>query len=389
MKRSRIAHILCLASTSFLSFSVDAANYTWKGSGTTSSPGGGSWNVGTNWDGGAPASGTSSNLIFGGSGSGTYTSNNNTNNKVGTITLNSSSSGTPILAGNALDDNTGGGEDIFIVQNGAGAFQIQNSIRFEGSTLRLRGNSSGLVTLTGALSEMNSGSKWLAVAKTESSAFALTGTNLYTHGTTVSGGLLLANNTSGSATGTGSVTVSSTGALGGTGTVSGNITLSNTAKLTGGGLTTAGKLNAGGSITLVSGTTLHVDVGGNAGTIGIAGTHFDQINLTNASSGTFNAGGANLTVGIMPNVVLNQAYTIVQTAHSNGVGASNGSPYTSFAGLGENTVYDTGVGVKYKLNYFTNRIDLTFTAIPEPASGIVMLCGALGLMKRRRAAKPV
>lgn len=64
-----------------------------------------------------------------------------------------------------------------------------------------------------------------------SGALNITNANTYSGGTTVNGGTLLVNNTSGSATGIGAVTVNATGALGGGGTISGATTIANSAFL--------------------------------------------------------------------------------------------------------------------------------------------------------------
>lgn len=63
--------------------------------------------------------------------------------------------------------------------------------------------------------------------KTGAGTLALSGNNNFTGGVTINQGALLANNTSGSATGLGAVVVNPGGVLGGTGTIAGDVTLSN------------------------------------------------------------------------------------------------------------------------------------------------------------------
>jgi len=62
--------------------------------------------------------------------------------------------------------------------------------------------------------------------KTGAGTLALSGNNNFTGGVTINQGALLANNTSGSATGLGAVVVNPGGVLGGTGTIGGDVTLS-------------------------------------------------------------------------------------------------------------------------------------------------------------------
>src|SRR5438552_15167436 len=89
--------------------------------------------------------------------------------------------------------------------------------------------------------------------KTGDGTMVLAGANLYQNGTTVSGGTLLVNNTSGSGTGSGGVTVQSGGTLGGKGAISGSVTVQSGAVLSPGAST--GRLTIGGALTL-GGTTL-------------------------------------------------------------------------------------------------------------------------------------
>ncbi|MST93977.1 MAG: choice-of-anchor D domain-containing protein [Pedosphaera sp.] len=100
----------------------------------------------------------------------------------------------------------------------------------------------------------------------------LSGSNSYTGGTIVSDGTLLANNTSGSATGTGSVTVNSGGTLGGTGTISGAIAVNSGATLAPG--TSPGTLNSG-NVSFAGGSTFSVEITG-----ATVGSQYDQLNVT-------------------------------------------------------------------------------------------------------------
>ena len=135
------------------------------------------------------------------------------------------------------------------------------------------------------------------LTKTGNSTVALTGDNTYTGGTTVSEGTLLANNTSGSATGTGNVTVESGGTFGGTGSISGDVTINLGGTLSPGA--SAGRLTVG-DVDLGDGT-LAMEIGGL-----LAGSSFDEL-IADA-----------LTLG--PNSILNVALI-------NGFTPTEGSTY--------------------------------------------------------------
>ncbi len=65
----------------------------------------------------------------------------------------------------------------------------------------------------------------IALQKIGSATLTLTGNNTYSAGTVVNGGTLLANNTTGSATGSGVVNVSAFATLGGNGTIGGTVSV--------------------------------------------------------------------------------------------------------------------------------------------------------------------
>ncbi len=106
----------------------------------------------------------------------------------------------------------------------------------------------------------NTGSGKGSLEKVGSGTFTLTGANTYSGDTTIADGILLANNTSGSATGTGRVMVNSRGTLGGTGSVAGPVTIAIGGTLAPGA--SAESLSLGGDLALESGSTLAIELGG-------------------------------------------------------------------------------------------------------------------------------
>jgi fibronectin-binding autotransporter adhesin len=106
--------------------------------------------------------------------------------------------------------------------------------------------------------------------KVGSGKWTLTGANTYSGGTVINGGILLANNTSGSATGSGAVTVNTNGAIGGTGSVSGAVTV-NAGGAMSPGSNGVGTITLTGGLTLGSGAVLNFDIGSTNDKIAVTG----------------------------------------------------------------------------------------------------------------------
>ena len=116
------------------------------------------------------------------------------------------------------------------------------------------------------------------ITKTGDSKLVLTANNTYTGGTTIDGGTLLANNTTGSATGSGSVAVNTGGTLGGTGSVAGIVTVNSGGTLAPG--VSPGTLTVE-DIVFNAGSTFAVELAGDGG---VAGVDFDQLVVNNGAT---------------------------------------------------------------------------------------------------------
>jgi autotransporter-associated beta strand protein len=143
--------------------------------------------------------------------------------------------------------------------------------------------------------------------------FTLTGTNIYSAGTTINGGTLLLNNTNGSGTGSGIVTVAGGGTLGGTGVISGAVTVSSGGMLAPGN--PLGTLTVSNNLTLAGGSTTFMQVQHSplandavkvTGTLAEGGT----LNITNIGTSALAAGDSFLLFnaasysGAFANVIL-------------------------------------------------------------------------------------
>ena len=185
----------------------------------------------------------------------------------------------------------------------AGTVNLSNSATARVVTIAGTGNTS----ITGVIAN-GSTSTTSGLTKSGASTLTLTNANTYGGTTTISTtSTLLANNSSGSATGTGGVTVSAGGILGGTGTISGAVANSGTingnglttgavtnsasSTLSPGGIGTVATLNVGGNLTDSGATTWAIDLSGSsADKLAVTGnvtlSAGDVLSLTGTGTGT-------------------------------------------------------------------------------------------------------
>ncbi|MCW1923864.1 autotransporter-associated beta strand repeat-containing protein [Luteolibacter arcticus] len=253
-------------------------------------------------------------------------------------------------------------------------------------SLTLGGSNTGANTFAPVIGDNGTGV--VSFSKAGAGTWALTGINTYTGPTTINAGTLLANNASGSATGTNTVTVKSTGTLGGTGAVAGPVVLESGAALAPGtsieslatgdltlpvgatlfaqidssGTPSADVVNVTGNVTL-GGTLAVTDIAGTPAAVTL-GTKLTLITYSGTLGGTFSglAEGATVNVGI-------NSFKI-RYADSNAVTLEAVTPaggYSSWAstnapGQTDDQDYDgDGVanGVEYVLGGLANTNDLS------------------------------
>lgn len=142
-------------------------------------------------------------------------------------------------------------------------------------------NTTGTGTYAGTIQDGAAGV--LALTKSGTGTLTLSGANSYSGATTISGGILKANNVSGSATGSGAVTVASGGTLGGSGIISGLVNVNSGGIVAPGN--SVGTLTVG-SLTAASGSIFNFEFNATPAN--------DQIHVTDSNGLTLNGGGFNL-----------------------------------------------------------------------------------------------
>ena len=223
----------------------------------------------------------------------------------------------------------------------------------------LTGSNTGNNTIGGSIVN-GGGTNTTSLVKSGAGKWILTGANTYSGGTTVSGGTLLANNATNS-TGAGAVIVQSGGTLGGLGKVNGAVTAQSN------GTVLAGDGSTGTTLTLASDLTM----GANSVitlALGDAGAH-----STLARTGgtwTFDA-NQSFTALDLSSLEANDTFDNVITGLAADPGTTASWHFTN-AITGVFT-YDGSGGV-----------DLTITAVPEPATLSLLSLGAISLLRRRR-----
>ncbi|MEN3940586.1 autotransporter-associated beta strand repeat-containing protein [Prosthecobacter sp. SYSU 5D2] len=287
--------------------------------------------------------------------------------------------------------------------NGAGGAELAGQVNLSehATTARtLTVNGDGNVLISGVVSN-GTGTGNSALTYSGTGVLSLSNANTYSGNTNVNGGALLANNTTGSATGTGNVTVAVAGTLGGMGSISGAVTLNgmlSPGSVDLAGISTAGQLTVG---TIVANTNseLFLQVGGatvvdpaaiaayqaNPGTFTVpdswtssylaGNTSHDQLNITSTDAVTLNT-----TVTISGTYLGDYTPSFGDVFHFVDW-ASLGT--TSLGGTQEfvNLPFIPGGGT-WNTDFFSSH-GIVFV-VPEPSRMLLLFVGLMGLCFRRR-----
>jgi autotransporter-associated beta strand protein len=319
----------------------------------------------------------------------------------GTVTLTGSSNytgGTTLTAGTLALGNT--------------SALGRGNLAVSGGTLDLKGNSiavatlsgssggiitsstTGAVTLTGSSASdatfagsIQSGSGTVAFVKQGAGTLTLSGSSNYSGATTISAGTLLVN---GSLTNS-AVTVGSGATVGGSGALGALLTV-----LSGGVLSPGNSPGAlaAAALDLQAGSTTFMEVIGSGAAAGVAGTDYDQIQITTSGGLTY-GGSLNLAFGNSTKFLNGTVFDLF--AFSGVAIGDFSSVFTTGTGLyagknlsGTGGIWTTTIGDQLlSLSKLTGRLTISGSAVPEidpamGASALSLVAGVVAMLEQRR-----
>ncbi len=391
-----------LSNTPLAPQSVTVTGFAYTGQAVWNQAGSGTWgnngNAYDNWTRAGGVAGLDGILsagdtaTFGNTTSGTATvSLNGANPTLSGVTFDNASHAYTLAQGSGLGTLTlkgnGGAADLTVLN---GSHTVSAPLSLESDTHVTISNASDALAIAGTISGGGYG-----ITKSGAGTLIFTGNNLYTGTTTVNGGTLLVNNSSGSGTGTGSVSIASGATLGGTGTIGGDTVISGT--LAPGNGAGTGTLAITGTTTFNSNSIFDWDLNASA-------TQDPGANATNAGDFDKLAAGAAVSgTDAMFRVVLgtnafgdsfwntNKTWNAIIT----GLGKPGqlSSLFPKFGGAG--VALDGSVSGRGSFSFSGNNLNWNvgeLTAIPEPATLTGLSClvvsGMLLRSRRRDASRP-
>lgn len=255
----------------------------------------------------------------------------------------------------------------------------------DNNQLRLHADAGGTVIISGNITD---GAGTRPVTKSGAGVVELNRAagNTYDGATTVLAGTLLANNTSGSATGTGNVTVNSGATLGGTGIISGAVTINGS--LDPGLVSGTGNITINNNVTFTNGSNFVVNLNGTT-----PATQYDRLTIGGASSVLSLSGTNNLELNLSFTPTLGDIFFIVNNTSGNPISGIfeelNGVP----TALAHNDIFTLG-GHQFRISYFANPLlnsmsgghSIALEYIPEPslALWLALVLGTLWAVRRRK-----
>jgi fibronectin-binding autotransporter adhesin len=279
----------------------------------------------------------------------------------------------PVTTGvvNGIANTQGATRTSVLTINGSATTTYSAPLGFVLNNANMPGAAADLAKIKLVLDPLNTGTQ------------ILTGANTYSGGTTISGGTLKANNTSGSATGTGAIVINNGGTLAGTGAVSGAVTVNTGGKLSPGASVESLAL---GALSFAAGSTLLYEIDSSASLA--AGADLVNVALGGAvainPSAVLNATDVATTPVVLP---LGTKFTLLSYDKNAGLsGNFAGDPQGSTITIGLNQFAIDYADIAPGLNFDAPAAGgsfnyVTLTAVPEAGAVLFggMICLVIGV----------